>query len=602
MKSLGKKSYTTGNSRCFPLAVLVFVSLQLTQCLEIPGCGPGEIPRNPINSNLVDYTIPPSGDILRPSEFDSFEIHFLTQMDTDTFDISDDIGICWMVSDETECDPDVANSINPATVFTSSSWNCDSEGNACLELGVNSGPLDPLAALGRRYMIRMRKNGVSSSLASSGGTQLADDVDIYVKVVKNTAERTMPHVAWVTPYPYFAEYYAPHELIEFKFTDIMGYINIVSDPLWGLNFRAVPGKLIVDGNPADVTFLQTDSIQGLTPGETYNIGFLSEDAAPEKVPYTMDIHGNPLTIAYGDKPTTFIPLPIKVAHVRIINPLHTPFSDEPDRWDFTSRPKFTLQYTNDVARLSCRNEEYDLNHGDPTVVFSELTDLAGSTSILVDTARIHQNGEWVPDLWPEVIETHDLVVHAYDHNDEYLGYDRLEVYARPYPKYSCQPVTIPSTDDSLPTALMIAYDHDTGEFYEISDQPVTFDLESRFSLLGIVQDEEGVSYADIGAEAVYVCEWPAPDYRYRDIVNISYPQIAYHDDSEVGEEAVTCASLKRPFIGSYYDYAETLEIAIASCSGKDGRVVYIGAEFFVYGENFHGGQASTSLYSFEYRP
>ena len=67
--------------KALSLLVLLLTLLLLPQCAwEMPGCSEGEIDRNPLESNLIEYTVPATGHIKRKSEFNILQVVFLVYL------------------------------------------------------------------------------------------------------------------------------------------------------------------------------------------------------------------------------------------------------------------------------------------------------------------------------------------------------------------------------------------------------------------------------------------------------------------------------------------------------------------------------------------
>ena len=99
-------------SRC--VTFLLCVTAMLILRCDIPGCGPGELPKNPIESNLVDFTLPASQSILRlpdpdgvpPSwEFRKLAFYFLRRMNEGSFLVENDLAMCRIPEGDVTCDP-----------------------------------------------------------------------------------------------------------------------------------------------------------------------------------------------------------------------------------------------------------------------------------------------------------------------------------------------------------------------------------------------------------------------------------------------------------------------------------------------------------------
>ncbi len=426
----------TGHARRLTLWIpfLLLVLPSFSAC-EIPGCGPGEIPRNPISSNLVDYTVPASQSILRPSLFSSFEIFFLRPVSKESFNVTDDLAMCRLEPGETECDfSDPSRRIDVGNLFTSAEWLCYTS-SVCrpgsadfnmgfsdwLRLSANSSLLTPA-----KYLLRILKNG-GSPLESREGHHLADDVDVYLEIVSEDSPRERPQVAFHNLEGYLngAKWLEPHYRIKLFFDRPMGFVNFLPSPLLGFNFRYLTAATF------GVVGIESDSVQGLSPGQTFSLDIIGDNVASESkgLPPTMDWFGNALADTLDLEFTT--------SHVRILFPFHEPFpfpSDSADDWygqlekdDSLDSPYVLVEVTPEVVSLSSVGPEgretdipfaFDLAAlGVPAVRAMNVV-----VSLPIDTDRIQAGS---------VGYQSSLNVNAYGSGGVWLGADSLRVYAFP---------------------------------------------------------------------------------------------------------------------------------------------------------------------------
>jgi len=210
----------------------------------------------------------------------------------------------------------------------------------------------------------------------------------------------------------------PHTNLMIGFSALMGYIFFNVEPLYGFNFKQEVERMSIK----DITVLYSDSIQGFSPGMRYVMDFPAEEP-PEGmgIPRTTDRYGNHLDKSYHFEFNT--------AHVRIILPAHEPcfyLRCPPDLWYKLSSPDdpwFAVEATPRVRRLSATGPDGNTAE----VVFEDLSIPSGRTENSFHTIYPTE----VPGSpgCPTTIE-----VHAYGAAGEYLGKDRLRVYAYPPPE------------------------------------------------------------------------------------------------------------------------------------------------------------------------
>ncbi|HUU03605.1 MAG TPA: hypothetical protein VM425_19370 [Myxococcota bacterium] len=131
-------------------AVVLLLSV-LTHCELPPGCGPGDIPSNPLSSNLIEYTKPASGAILFQEDFAELKVKLLRPIDKGTFSVADDVRL-FEISNFWYADRDeVPYPGSAGVVFSQAPWACPGASCDQIDLVVNSSALDPL----RHYRIRI---------------------------------------------------------------------------------------------------------------------------------------------------------------------------------------------------------------------------------------------------------------------------------------------------------------------------------------------------------------------------------------------------------------------------------------------------------------
>ncbi|MBW2703639.1 MAG: hypothetical protein JRF33_22715 [Deltaproteobacteria bacterium] len=385
----------------------------------------------------MDFTNPASQSILRPGRFESFEVYFIEAVEKASFEVSDDMGMCLLEEGEEYCNPeDPVQGVDPSTVFGNASWSCYNS-NVCrpgdpeydpamadkLSLEVSASVLEP-----GRYMVKLRKDG-DTPIISKDGYHLKDNVDVYIRMVSDDAPTERPYVEYSTIDEFGGIYgwYPPHAPLALLFSQNMGFINFIVDkPCLGFNFEY-----------GAIMLLQSDSIQGMAPGKVYSIDVISDDVAPNGVPWTMDAFGNTMESTYSES--------FKTGHVRILFPIHDPFSLEPDDWGvqlevsgYEEHAVF-VEITEHVDKLMFDGGGHraDISFADRIPTAEELYDEQGnrkkSAVIRID---IDPDGIPVcdPDNEMEILHRQLLEVHAtksVNGGSSYRGWDRL--YVDPFP-------------------------------------------------------------------------------------------------------------------------------------------------------------------------
>ena len=242
----------------FPLSV--FAALLsfgiLARCELPPGCGPGDIPSNPLSSNLVEYTKPASGAILFQEDFTKLKIKMLRPVDKATFSVADDVRL-FEIRNFWESDrQEIPYPGGASAVLAQAAWACPSESCDRIDLVVNSSALEQL----RHYRIRIL--GVEpadaddpatplSTPAADGAVALAHDVDVIVGVGQHVAGAPPPSLRVssdpLLPASCFDKdssdfntpecLVSPHQKLVFPFCGLMGYTFFDVEPIPGLNFK-----------------------------------------------------------------------------------------------------------------------------------------------------------------------------------------------------------------------------------------------------------------------------------------------------------------------------------------------------------------------------
>ena len=414
----------------YALTILLFL-LATESCLP-SSCGPGNLSDAPLISNLVDYTVPPSGIILRPSTFDTVSVYFLRWIDKNSFSIPSDLQL-WLVDEGVEYDRhNPGTLLDATTVISNPQWPefdpddpqrtyCNpNDNNFCgrLDLSVDSTGMDP-----GLYLVRLKEG----SLVSDEGHSLDDHADTLIRLVLDGAESDAPFVVQASvpkwdevenPDPF--KFLVPHKQLVFTFSEEMGFINNSPNLINGFNLVHD-----VEHSPTGPlrSVVKSESIQGFRPGTVYQLDFLSSDSMPNGVPYTMDLSGNALSdVGVLPEPSTTTYF-FETSHVRILYPLNAPFTDDPFVWYYEGKPIITVDYSDEVAYVKCENVQ-----DSATIRFNRKDVESGQSYMLIEANKIEQRVEGQLE--------HVLQVHAYGFNDEYLGHDKISVNTCPYPNYA----------------------------------------------------------------------------------------------------------------------------------------------------------------------
>lgn len=493
-------------SRVIARSLLFFSCLVLIppalNCNLPAGCGPGVVPTAPMFSNLIDFTYPASGSILRPSTFQSFEVYFLRYTLKDSFEIGRDMRM-WQVPEGQPYDPE-----NPGTpvdvteIFSQPSWpdfkHCNQQNtNYCdkLVMVVNASSLGP-----GLYAIRF----IEGSFVSDEGYSLEDNADVLLRVVSDSAETEPPFLWATTDIPVWTKdntepfrFVSPHKLLKFGFSQEMGAMNYVPSTPWGFNFSI---ETLVSPPPEYYTtsLVKTDSTQGLEPGIVYQLDFLSKDAMPRGVPFSMDLNGNPLSGAAGYlHPETTATYLFETSHVRILFPKHDPFSEVADDWSAQldengyEQPVIKVQVSGYMAAhywltsLRC-----EMSEGDATIRFDpvKLKNQEGLPFVEIPISSIKEEC-----VGADLNRDQLLTVHARelqpDGQVSWLGSDSLHVNPFP-PDYVPEVPTTISYIGEYPSEMQrswvsniqgVANDDEFWYFtntHKISKFPISQDLDS----------------------------------------------------------------------------------------------------------------------------
>ncbi len=494
-----KKNNMVVEARKFFFYISIWVLAFHFGCQMPASCGPGDIPTNPLSSNLIDFTDPPSGSILHHSEMLDLEVVFLRPVVKDTFSSSDDLRVFRI---EGFWDPPYQETqVFPGPSAITELWpdeSCDSDGNCHrLKLSIVKNAFSP------DYHYRIRFLGEEpanpndpdpdppdSLLLSKEGEPLRKDVDIYIRVVPdNPQDAERPYVSdeepvqltWncVPASPFYPMcYIPPHQVFRFKFSEPMAFIYFIPDPLWGFNFTIID-ELSSQGNPRSV--LTSSSIQGLDPGTFYNLNISSLVPAPSKgFPPSIDRSGNLLR---ESKEYVF-----ETSHVRIAFPLRLdPLSEEPTNWveqveDLGIEYNFAVvEVTDSVARISARLP----TNGYPDIVFED-EDVTGKDVATITELEFDECTPSPYDFY--IFRDQNLYVAAYDEGGTFLGSDFFEVDPFPpdykitsFPEYYDYLGNYPENLARNWTDNIQGVTHDENYWYitnesEILKIPVTTDL------------------------------------------------------------------------------------------------------------------------------
>lgn len=387
--------------------VFVLAGVLLAYHCDLPGgCGPGEVTMSPYLSNLIDYTDPPSGMILESPSFEDFTIYFFEAVDRTTFSLEDHVQIHvitdYWAEEHGESIPVPAD----AYFLPQLTWACE-EHRTCrpgtddynpnaadrLVLAVNATLRDRFTEnTDTPYYTRVDILGrcpetpdpdepcAAEPMLSHDGYALAANCRVLVGLTRDGERSSAPKGPRPTIYKVSPEemeqagaYVPPHQPLAFKFSDLMGFVNFWPNILAGLNLRYSEQASSFGGIPFDYTMLESDSAQGLLPGETYDLYFFSEVLASivtPGIPPTMNRYGTALGLSSqledAPAPRAFS---FTTSDVRILFPVHEPFSPDPDDWGkqletggFEEHAVF-VEITEDVDRLMC---QYGVHSGDIT--------------------------------------------------------------------------------------------------------------------------------------------------------------------------------------------------------------------------------------------
>lgn len=347
--------------------------------------------------------------------------------------MTDDLAMCRLEPGESECDfTDPSRRVDVGNLFTAVEWSCYASsvcrpGSADFDPGFSDLlrlSVDPSSLIPAKYLLRIQKNG-SSRLESLEGHHLDDDVDVFLEMVSEDAPRERPRVASHNLEDYLngAKLLEPHYRIDIIFDHPMGFINFLPGPLWGFNFRYLPAA------PFGAVGIESDSILGLSPGQTYNLRVIGDDVVSKSLPPTMDRFGNALA--------NTLDLEFTTSHGRIIFPFHETYSspaDSADDWykqlkeaDSLDNPYIMVEVTPEVVSVSSvgpEGQETDIpfaldlaSIGVPTVRTGNVV-----ITVPVDMEQIRVGSVGYPSR---------LHVNAYGAGGVWLGGDSLRVFAFP---------------------------------------------------------------------------------------------------------------------------------------------------------------------------
>ena len=334
-----------------PLIVLALSVLFITRCQVPAGCGPGLTITSPYVGTLVDYTDPPSGMIMPRDSFTQLTIFFFTPVDAATFDPAIHVRVFeiedrWEAVDEGRewTEHEIFGLFSPSFEHTCQTHPvCDPADPRHVDsfasrIVLNVAAPDLLQA-DKSYRIEILgecsddpvdpSDCTENPPLSWDGVGLPNNINLVFGLVGPAEEPCLT----IRNYPLFNEdhFTPPHKPIEFFFNHPLGFVNFAPNRQEGFNFALQYGG----------EWLISDSIQGLLPGTRYQVDFLSSDLAPAGGPpgiaYTMDRRGNalrPWNTAYDCTETEdeTISVAFKTSHVRILVPLHEPFSTGADNW------------------------------------------------------------------------------------------------------------------------------------------------------------------------------------------------------------------------------------------------------------------------------
>ncbi len=236
-------------------------------------CEPN-VNRSPISSNLVDFTDPPSGDIIAPNRVAEVKFYFLKEINTATFSLQEDI-----ISED--------EGGNPGLSFAGIRWEAQQNPyvpNVILVLVVDPNSV----AVDKCYYITLKQGSISSV----DGTVLNSDVVVSFKT--KTPDSDLPYIA---SFPSISGFLPPHQVLRYRFSEPMGAISLLIDPPDGI--KADPILEVHDTSIDNMgVVIYGENNQGFKLGTKYDITFLSEDITLKQrngLPATQDVSGNPLS-------------------------------------------------------------------------------------------------------------------------------------------------------------------------------------------------------------------------------------------------------------------------------------------------------------------
>ncbi len=459
-----KRALIVRFSRKAVMVTLWFCLLGQLQCNLPAGCGPGAVTTSPYISELVDYSDPPSGMIMAKTAFTSLTIYFSDCVDATTvdFDRLEDFLRVYRIENFWEADEEHAWVETPLDgVFSGHEWSCEQNSRCCDPVnlpnsknvlvlsvdGSNPGLLtdrhlrvELLGGCQQQHESPPRCS--ENPLTSWDGHPLAENLNIFIGLMEEGAQPPDPYFTGpfiVDTWPYLTDntsgFVEPHGLFRFRFSRKMGFVNLSVDRLEGFNF-----VYSTEGDSDGLTVLKSDSIQGLAPGEPYQLDFLSSELAPAGeppgIPFTMDHYGNALlslqNFEWVEATSTY---GFKTSHVRILFPMHEPFSNEPDDW---AGQLDVYGFENHVilAEVNSDVDELSLNIGGVRFADVDVPDIDEGTQVIrIDIDDLDSFNECSPDRPMEIFTYQPLVLTAWERVGQTerrsLGSDRL--YVNPFP-------------------------------------------------------------------------------------------------------------------------------------------------------------------------